>query len=388
MPFDCQHRARFGHDACMTDCPTARDLPTFHYARVERPGDVPAGDPAVVDLALLDMHHGWPNLGHDALVHALQNAVCDISEDLAEAALGVRVVSYDVRRGLAIPEPPGGRYGLYMGTGGPGHLDPALNDGSTSASQGIREDPSWEAPLFRLFEAIRGSQDAALFGVCHTFGVMCRWLGVADVVVRGPAKGGKSAGIVENLLTDEAAAHPWFSRLSWRLPDGRRLRVLDNRLFDLVPRGRLPAGLTPIGYETLGVGGPQGEGLTMLEVARDRAGVMPRIFGVNHHPEIVNRPRQVHILRKKLERGDVAPEWYAERMRTLTEPIADDWGDRLLHLTSSYTLMAPLRFHLYRLVRERAEALGRRLAVDEATLPLAYNLAIDSLTSPRHTPAR
>jgi len=388
MPFDCTFRARHGSTVCLNDCPTRAEVGGFRFARVERDGDLPPADPRVVDVALLDMHHGWPNLGHDAIVHALQNAVCDISEDLAEAGLGVRIVSYDVRRGHAIPEPPGGRFGVYVGTGGPGHLDPAQNDGVAVVAQGIKEDPSWEAPLFRLFDTIRASRETVLFGVCHTFGVMCRWLGVADAVVRGPAKGGKSTGIVENVLTDEAVAHPWFSRFSWRLPDGRRLRVLDNRLFDLLPRGPLPAGLTPIGYETLGVGGPQGEGLTMLEVARDRAGVMPRIFGVNHHPEIVNRPRQMHILRKKLERGDVTPEWYAERMRTLTEPIADDWGDRLLHLTSSYTLMAPLRFHLYRLVRERAEALGRRLAVDESTLPLTYNLATDSLPAPRATPAR
>ena len=46
--------------------------------------------------------------------------------------------------------------------------------------------------------------------MCHTFGVMCRWLGIADAVLRGPEKGGKSFGIVDNLLTDAALEHPWF----------------------------------------------------------------------------------------------------------------------------------------------------------------------------------
>ena len=32
--------------------------------------------------------------------------------------------------------------------------------------------------------------------------------------------------------------------------------------------------------------------------------------------------------------------------------------DRRLRLTSDYTLLGPLRFHLYRQVRRRAEALG------------------------------
>ena len=92
--------------------------------------------------------------------------------------------------------------------GGPGHLDPRMNDGRTEGSQGIVEDPSWEPPLFGLFDAIRASAPAALLAVCHTFGVMCRWLGAAEAVLRGPAKGGKSAGVVENILTDEALAHP------------------------------------------------------------------------------------------------------------------------------------------------------------------------------------
>ena len=379
MPFDCRYRARFGPEVCLTECPTATPLSTFHQARVERAADLPPADPRLIDVAVLDMHHGWPNLGHDAIVHAVQNAVCDITHDLGAVDLGFRVTSYDVRHFHAIPEPPGARHLLYVGTGGPGHLDPERNDGVSEGSQGITEDPAWERPLFALFDRIRETPDASLLAVCHTFGVMCRWLGIADPRLRGAEKGGKSTGIVENILTEEGVGHPWFSRFARALPDGRRLRVLDNRLYDLVPRGPLPEGITAIGYETLGLGGPPGDALTMVEVARDRDGVMPRIFGVNHHPEIVNRPRQIHILRKKLERGDVTEAWYEERMRTLTQPISDDWGDRLLHLSASYTFMAPLRFQLYRLARERAQALGLSMHLDERRMPLTYDVASDSL---------
>jgi hypothetical protein len=112
----------------------------------------------------------------------------------------------------------------------------------------------------------------------------------------------------------------------------------------------------------------------MMEVARDEAGMMPRVFGVNHHPEIVNRARLLVTLEKQFERGDVTREWYEERKKTLTEPVADEWGDRLIHLTSSYTFMAPLRFHLYKLARLRGEALARPLPVDEAMLPLTYTI--------------
>ena len=107
-------------------------------------------------------------------------------------------------------------------------------------------------------------------------------------------------------------------------------------------------------------------------MARDAGGVMPRIFGVNHHPEIVNRPRLLVVLEKMFADGELTRDWYEERRRTLTDPIADQWGDRLINLTSSYTFMGPLRFHLYKLARLRGEALGRTLDVDEAVLPLTH----------------
>jgi hypothetical protein len=372
MPFDCRYRQRHGHESCLTRCQAA---PVFSVALVTRMGDLPLADARLIDIAVLDMHHGWPNLGHDAIVSAMQNAVCDIAPQLGKAGLGFRVLSYDVRRGHAIPEPPGGRHVLYVGTGGPGHLDPRQNDGVSEGAQGINEDPAWEAPLFDVFDRIRSSDDAVLLGVCHTFGVMCHWLGVADAVLRGPDKGGKSTGVVDNVLSDEGLAHPWFARFSEALPDHRHFRVLDNRLYDLVPpRGALRDGVTAVAYEALGSNGTS-DALTMIEVARFADGVMPRILGVNHHPEVVNRPRLLVMLEKKFERGDVSREWYEERKKTLTDPIADEWSDRLLHLTSSYTFMGPLRYHLYRLARERGEALGVPLAVDEAMLHLTYGFS-------------
>lgn len=361
MPFDCRHRQRFGPGACLSGCPAAP--PIFDVVRVGRAGDLPPADPAFIDVAVLDMHCGWPNLGHGAILQAMQNALCDLAGPLAEAGIGFRALSYDVRGGGVVPEPPGGRHQLYIGTGGPGHLDPRMNDGRSDGSQGVVEDPSWEPRVFALFDAIRASRSAALLAVCHTFGVMCRWLGVADAVRRGPAKGGKSAGIVENVLSGEALAHPWFAAFSRELPDGRRHYVLDNRLYDLVPRAERPAGVAALSHEaadesgsgdqSAAEGGPGGRALTMLEAARDEGGVMPRILGVNHHPEIVNRPRLLVTLEKEYARGAVSREWYEERRAGLTEAVADERGDGLLHLTSRYTFMGPLRFHLHTLALRR-----------------------------------
>jgi hypothetical protein len=372
VPFDCVQRQQYGPDICLTECPANEPRGGCAYVRVEAPEHLPPADPSIIDVAVLDMHHGWPNLGHDSIVHAVQTAVCDLQEPLAAAGVSFRVISYDVRQRHQIPDSPPGRHAIYVGTGGPGHLDPRRNDGESPGSQGILERPDWEPRLFELFDAIRASDEAVLLAVCHTFGVMCRWLGIADAVLRGPEKGGKSTGILENLLTAEGAAHPWFAQFARELPDRRRFRVLDNRLYDLIPHGDpIAGGVTPIAHDTHGIGGPPGEALTMLEVARDPGGTMPRIFGVNHHPEIVNRPRQLTILRKKLDRGEVSAEWYAERSAALTQDI-DARGDLSLQLTASYTFLAPLRHYLQRAAVTRALALGRELDLDERHTPLVY----------------
>jgi len=121
----------------------------------------------------------------------------------------------------------------------------------------------------------------------------------------------------------------------------------------------------PIGYETLGVGGPPGEALTMFEFDRDVAGVMPRVFGVNHHPEIVNRALQMLILEQRVDRGEVSAQWAAERREILTRVYPDEDSDLLLERTSTWTLLTPMRFHLYRQVRLHAERLGRPVDLHE-----------------------
>jgi hypothetical protein len=359
LPLACASKVTFGSHHCAADCPARPPSPIFHYARVESENQLPPADSRMVDVAILDMNHGWPNLGHDSMVHAVMEAACSMLPLLSRTGLSVRALSYEVRARRVVPESPNGRLQLYLGTGGPGHLDPRQNDGVQDGSQGIDEDARWEEPLFRLFDAIRASDDAALLAVCHTFGIMCRWSGAATPVLRSETKGGKSSGILENTLTDVALIHPWFAQFAQKLGPERRFPIVDNRLYDLVPdRSGFPSGVTPIGYETSGVGGPVGDAVTMLEFARDREGDMPRVFGVNHHPEIVDRTRQLMILDQKFERGDVSREWYEERRRIMQETYPDDTGDSRLHLTSDYTLLGPLRFHLERQVRRRAHELG------------------------------
>ncbi len=384
MPFDCRHQYVHGHDACVAACPTREAASGFEYRRVQTREACLRADPLAVDVAVLDMHHGWPNLGHAAVVRSLRQVVCDMRQALETTGLRVRVTSYDVRRAGGAPQVHDNAGLLCIGTGGPGHLDPRLNDGLDPASQGVAEDPSWEPEVFRLFDRLRAHPEGVLLGICHTFGLMCRWLGVADAHLRGPEKGGKSAGIMENALTGEAQAHPWFRHLSDQAGPSHRIAVLDSRLYDLLPSAPLPASMSAIAYETLGVGGPVGRALTMLEVERDPADGMPRVLGVNHHPEIVNRPRQLALLRRRHARGKIDDEWYEERRRTLLEALDDRAGEQQLALTSSFSLHGPLRYHLLRKLRRCAESLGRPWPLHERTTPLAMLasgevLALDEL---------
>ena len=304
----------------------------FEYARVD--GPVAPPDRAHVDVAILDMNHNWPNVGHDSLVRAVREA----AEWYQGAGLVVRVFSFDVRGAMHLPE--SGRFKLFIGTGGPGHLDPRRNDGAAEWSQGIVESAAWEAPLFRLFDQILNDEQSSLIAVCHTFGLLCRWSAAARPVLRAE----KSSGMPTNALTDAGVAHPWFGRFAHQLADGRHFRVVDNRLFDLIAERREES---MIAFEN-----DDSDGLTMLELARD-AGGMPRVLGANHHPEIIDRQHIMTVLERKRNHAEVTPAWYEERASTMLDLFTGE-RERESRLTSEYTLLAPLRHHLGKLVADRA----------------------------------
>ena len=304
----------------------------FEYVRLDD-SSVPAAQNDRIDVALLDMNHHWPNVGHDALVHAVLEAEEGLRSPVVDAGKKVRVISFDVRRRHQIPD---SRFRIYIGTGGPGHLDPRMNDGVSEFSQGIHETDAWEAPLFRLFDSILADESSAMFAVCHSFGLMCRWAGVAHPELRAE----KSSGMPLNRLSAEARKHPWFEQFARELADHEHFRVVDNRLFDLILDA---AGKSiPIAFEAAG-----SSALTMVELARDASGTMPRFLGVNHHPEIVDRDHIMEVLDEKRAHGEVTAQWYDERAVTMRDLFQGE-KERQSRLTSHYTLLAPLRFHLER----------------------------------------
>jgi hypothetical protein len=61
----------------------------------------------------------------------------------------------------------------------------------------------------------------------------------------------------------------------------------------------------------------------------------------------------------------VSPQWVAERQEAMTRSYPDEDSDARLRLTSNYTLLRPLRFHLHRQMRLRTESLGFRAGLHE-----------------------
>ena len=311
--------------------------PFFEYVRLED-DSLPPAEAEAVDVALLDMNHCWPNIGHDALVHVVLEAAESFAPALGESGRRVRLFSFDVRRRHLLPDVSDARFRLFLGTGGPGHLDPRLNDGEHEWSQGVAESADWEAPLFNLFDRIIADQDTAFLAVCHSFGLVCRWAGVASPVLRES----KSSGMPFNRLSREAATHPWFAQFARELPDREHFRVIDNRLFDLMLEDERTS--LPIAFEAGG-----NSAMTMVELARDRTGTMPRFIGANHHPEIIDREHIMQVLDEKHAHGEVSDRWYEERKETMRE-LFDGENERQSRLTSRYTLIEPLRFHLARVL--------------------------------------
>ncbi|MBK9387900.1 MAG: hypothetical protein IPN34_24040 [Planctomycetes bacterium] len=359
MPIRCDLKHAHGIGYCLYRCPMTSSARAFEVRPVDPQRGLPPAEEGAIDVVALDMNAGWPNLGFDSMLFAVRDAVCDLAALLEGKNLRVRVLSYDVRSDVVVPRHEPGRFALYLSSGGPGHIDPRRNDGESEIAQGVRDDPAWEAPLAQLFEDVLADENAAFLAICHSFGLLYRHLGQARVAVRGPEKGGKSSGQKMIALTDEALQHPWFGRLA-RGAIGGRFRALDSRLCDLLaPEGANgTAAHTVLAHETLPTSGDRGDAVTLVEFARDREGVMPRVYGTNFHPEVVGRERFRMVLEERRASGRTTEKWYQERLEILEQAFPPDGDEAPLLRTSDLTFLGPLRFHLYRQVRERLEALG------------------------------
>ena len=90
----------------------------------------------------------------------------------------------------------------------------------------------------------------------------------------------------------------------------------------------------------------------MLEFARDAEGNMPRVIGMNHHPEVIDLQHVLSVLEEKRSHHEVTEMWYRERADTFVDLLKGE-NERQSRLTSQYTLLGPLRHHVAALVAER-----------------------------------
>jgi hypothetical protein len=225
-----------------------------------------------------------------------------------------------------------------------------MNDGESPHAQGVKEDPAWEGPLFSFFDRILSEEKTHFLGICHSYGLLARWAGAAEAVLRPPEKGGKSMGAVQNVLTVAAKHHPWFSGL-YRVRKGPVIQVLDSRLFDLIPTNR--GDVNFLAFETNGRPDSPGEAVTMLEFARDPDGFGPRVWGLNSHPEIGDRGQQRARLRSLAESGEVSAQWVEERDKALDAWNNSKATERGLQWTSSFAFEGPVRRIIARAMLEQ-----------------------------------
>ena len=198
------------------------------------------------------MNHGWPNLGHDSLVHAVLDTACDLLRRSRATGPRVRValLRRAARRCSRRRRAAASR--STSAPAGPGTSRPAPQRRRSPGARGSLEDPAWEAPLFELFDRIRARpRSAALLAVCHTFGVMCRWSGVAQARAARRREGRQEHGRPGERADARGPRASLVRALRRGAARRRRLRVVDNRLFDLIPVAAARAGRArPIGYET------------------------------------------------------------------------------------------------------------------------------------------
>ena len=154
-----------GSKYCVYRAPR-RCVSTHVTARVSRASLRRSAIPAVLDVAVLDMNHGWPNVGITTGSSRRSRTPRASRRPPLLPRRACRSAPISVRTSAArckLPDPEDDRFAIYVGTGGPGHLDPRLERRQRPRSAGRRSRiPSWEAPAVPPVRRDRRRDDAAL----------------------------------------------------------------------------------------------------------------------------------------------------------------------------------------------------------------------------------
>ena len=273
MPLECGYKQRHGRQFCVTDCPASEPGRLLRLRQGRAPEDLPASDPRTIDVAVLDMNHGWPNLGHDSLVHAVMDAACDVAPELLRprGCACARSPSTCAARGCCRSRP--GRASRSTSapavpatsTRAPTTACGPSRRASARTRRGRRRRSASSTPCRR--DEQRGAPRAsATPSACCAAGRARR-----RPVLRGPEKG-KCSGVLENVLTWDGAPAPLVpalrraARTGRAAARGREPPVRPDPAARRLPRRAACRSAT----RRCGVGGAPGEAVTMIEFARDR----------------------------------------------------------------------------------------------------------------------
>ncbi|MBM3259483.1 MAG: GMP synthase [Candidatus Sericytochromatia bacterium] len=226
---------------------------------------------SVVRVALLDLYKGVANQG----MRCLRQQLADAAQ--RHPAIDLQVTEFDIRGAQQAPD---ASFDIYVSSGGPG----SPFDG---------EGEAWESAYFRLLDAVWAHNQGTgprkhFLAICHSFQMMCRHFGLAEVE---PRRSG-SFGILPVHLTDAGRTDPVMGCLPdpFYGADFREWQVLKPR------------------HETI-----QAVGASILAIEKERPHVpleravmamrvSPEILGCQFHPEADPEGMQAHF--SKTEQRD------------------------------------------------------------------------------------
>src|SRR5688572_26885254 len=79
LPIRCDLKHAHGIGYCLYRCPIASSRRAFEVLAVDPRRGLPLAERGAIDVVALDMNKGWPNIGFDAILFALRDAVCDFA---------------------------------------------------------------------------------------------------------------------------------------------------------------------------------------------------------------------------------------------------------------------------------------------------------------------
>lgn len=248
-------------------------------------------DKEVLRIAILDLYNGEANEG----IRCIHELIHQFAE---ESDLEIITDNYPVRSEEDIPDLS---YDIYIGSGGPG---------SPLETKGM----SWDTKYFELIDSIEAwnklpkTEKKYVFFICHSFQMICRHYGFAEISQRQPS----SYGIFPVHLNAQGRSEAIFETL----PDP--FYTADFRMFQVIRPDREL--IKARGYEILA------EESQLAPDTNDRALMAIRFsdyfFGTQFHPEADPAGMLVHFYGAKKEPiiKNVGESAYQEMISHLQDP--------------------------------------------------------------------